>query len=499
MIIWLLHLLLVSSASAQEPVWQRVTRADGLDTNWVRDLYQGPDHRIVMGTSVGVFAWDGDRARRIDGGRIRTEIQRLERFGDGLVARDKRGRLWSIDGDRTRQVQANGVDLTARDMAWTDEGLVYVANDRSIWVLKPDESARQLLPSVHDARRVWRAPGGWIFATSEGWFRTQDGQTTSLKHRVFGSEDALVSSDGTVWLADGRGVWTLSGPGPPVLRLAMDRTRVALAERNQSVWAAGEVLARFSGTEVEQSWTAKDGYRGRGEALMVDHEGGLWAGSGQGAAYVAEPSLVRWAPKHGLADRAPRRMAWHQDALWVSHWNGFSAIRDGEVAVDEQVFSPSEPCADMQGSVWFIDTPTAQGGAPVLRSVANDDRRSWPVSSGRHFFEACHADENQEVWLTAGDRLLRAGAGQWTDAGPLPKPKARGTLRALHVHDGVASYSVDTAFCQMRVEELETAADWRCVDVGGDQHIMSIARDEHGQFWVVGTDDTVLVGGLDGW
>ena len=252
-----------------------------------------------IGTTEGLYCWAD--------GRLEGAVSGLPKAGIECLYADTDGSLWiSLDQAYGLYLHAPDGDLS-RPALGLPEGAIVKAllRDASsrLWVATRDHGAFRL-----DGGKLW---GG--VASGE------------LPERKI---NAVVSDpSGAVWLATDGGIWRDSGGSWENLSeregLANNLVEALLVDREGNVWAgtsrAG--LVKLSGSKV-LNFTAKEGLLpGAVNAVWADADGSIWIG-GDGGLSLLRGGSVRPSPESELLKgvRVRHIMRDSRGTLWISSY-----------------------------------------------------------------------------------------------------------------------------------------------------------------------------------
>ena len=310
-LLFLFLLLLPQTLSAQpEGNWSTpyrgYTTADGLPHENVLALAQGADHRLYVGTLLGLAVYNGEQFQAvsfpdsIDGSAVHELVS-----GSG-------GTVWvSVGGQHLVEMQGRWVVRTHSIPGSVEALLVrrdtlYAFTGASgYWTLGPDQ--KDLVHHPYSFPwRLWRAPG----------------DSTSAR----GIEDAVLSPTGTIWIVDGRrgpgrlqDDGTVSFAGVPEAEASRWWTQMRFVTPNTALLRRTDEVYRFhSGTGRIQRIVRAPGplstYRRSGATVFV-----------KGNARWRLPSHTRLPgfSELGLPVRSTNRtLVDHEGSLWLGTRDG---------------------------------------------------------------------------------------------------------------------------------------------------------------------------------
>lgn len=488
------------------------TLRDGAPTD-VYALAQGADGWLWLGTSVGLFRFDGVRFERF-------EPANGERLPSGNIS----ALLALTSGDLWIGLRFGGA-VVLRDGALT----TYAA-------------AEGLPPGTvfgfaqgHDGT-VWTA-------TTNGLARLRDGTWERLGPAWQGPEKFLqsifVDRSGTLWAVANSGVYALAKDDTAFRRQAMDVQHAALAQAPSGVlWVLDErhglrPLAS-SATAATATWLRPEG----SGALLFDRDGSLWAGNLEGLHRIvfangggmpapppAQPSIQQIGTPQGLSGDAVLSMLEDREGnLWVGTSGGLDRFRANHLT---QVTLPPRSlalalAAGDDGSIWLgsLDRNLAQldgrSGA-VLREypqVGAAVTCAWRDGDGALGFggpaglwrldrerfarivlpdgmpeagiQAAIRDAGGSLWIS----MVREGLyqqrpdGSWARNGDQPGlPRATPTTMALDAAGGIWFGYTQNRLARLHRGTVRTFAAADGLNVG---NVLAVHASRKGRLWIGG-------------
>lgn len=328
----LLALLLAADAGAQ-PVFDRLTRADGLPSDYVLAVHQDRWGFLWFGTDAGAVRWDGRRTQvfSIDDGLPHAYVRGFAETADGALWASTNGGAvrWTgaaWEAAEIPEALQNGVLSTDREgrLVVTTGGRLARKEGRRWRTTRWDVPDR--VPEVP----VLDVGGGRLLVSGlldqpRALLLTPEGDDTfrpswlALPPGLAGHEGIL-----SVFQAGDRWAGSVTGSSPVVfdLELAADGIRAASAPR------AGRAHRLLVGDDAALFALSRDGLFGvdpqsgitgpplldvHATSAVVDREGALWVGTfGRGVARLQSLGLV------ALTDRPALRVAVAGDAAWAT-------------------------------------------------------------------------------------------------------------------------------------------------------------------------------------
>ncbi|MCB0832965.1 MAG: tetratricopeptide repeat protein [Bacteroidetes bacterium] len=244
----------------------RLTKADGLVSNSVRDLAVDREHRVWIATDEGLSMYDG------------AKFKNFQRNDITLLTND----ITSVHVDNDQMIWAG-----------TSRGLVRIHGDR--WSLFDIKSTNQTLLSdkIQSIASDWR---GILWVGTERGLASFDGKSWAVYTRRANGlpedniRDVAVSEKGIVWVATDNGAGRLEGKKCSVYLdgWAVNRVAVDLIGR---CWAAtpDDGLIRMK-LGVEKTYKSGDGILANDvKDVQVDRFGNIWVAHKQGLQELTDP------------------------------------------------------------------------------------------------------------------------------------------------------------------------------------------------------------------
>jgi ligand-binding sensor domain-containing protein/signal transduction histidine kinase len=447
--------------------------ADGLPHNSVRQVVQGRDGYLWLGTPNGLVRFDGVRFtvfdRRNTPGMLDDEIQAL--------FEDAQGRIWF--GTRTGGV--GRLRAGAPSFLGIADGLI----GTNVYGIVQEPGGALWLGTTAGLTRL----GG----SGSRSFTVADGLTSnSVRVLLWDRSDRLwVGARGLNLFRDGRFV--------PVGDGVLDRRPTALCEdRHGNLWlGTADGLRRVRDGRVTLAGVPEELVRREIRALFEDRAGSLWIGTGdQGLFRLREGRLSSLTEAEGLSHNTVFAVREDREGnLWVGGRGGLERLKDPAVTLyTTEDGLPNDHIKvvfeDRRGDVW-IGTERGlvrhrHGRFQAWRGAPRLERASvWAI----------HEDRRGALWVgTRRDGLWRIDAGGVAHYG-VQDGLSADEVRVIHA-DARGDVWVGAGrglnvFRQGRLTTL-TAAD----GLAGEQ-FRAIAEDADGNLWF-GTDDAGLQRYRDG-
>ncbi|MEM1055793.1 MAG: two-component regulator propeller domain-containing protein [Bacteroidota bacterium] len=342
-----LAMLVGASGSRAQPVFERITRADGLPSNYVLAVYQDRWGFVWFGTDAGAVRWDGTRAQTFstDDGLPHSYVQGFAETADGT--------LWAATNAGVARRTETGWELVdspagrapVSKILSDSEGRLVIA--QADWIGRREEtgwralrradglgSRRAPLLDIGDGRLLvsgFRQPEVLVLSPEGDSFRADVVPIVGLDARP----DALVA----VYQTEA-GLFALQSSRSGVGSARLASLRLDLTQRRLLAGApvvvqggAGDLVshdgalyrANNGGLRRIDPVTGETGPRLISFSVRtsaVDREGGLWIGTfGQGAARLASTHLT------ALTDIPARRIAISGDEAWTFGGKGATLVR----------------------------------------------------------------------------------------------------------------------------------------------------------------------------
>ena len=413
---------------------------DGLLSTFIRAIVQTDDGYIWLGTTDGLFRFDGVRffpwhtknperrglgvvnalcAAR-DGslwvgteagivGRVRGENFVSVRSGEAVqaVLEDRDGTVWVAAGDRLLQIRPNQLSSTDAEVSLPSNLLSgpLQALDGSIWVSTEDGVERvaqnrltKMLPG-----RVWlsRDANGAVWATREdGLSEPVDGQSNF--HHMSGTLNVhtiLHDSRGTTWIG--------------TFDEGLFRVRPGDGKLEHWMQPAGLVDNSVS-------------------SLFEDREHNLWVGTRNGLQRLHDSKIKTLTSRDGLAsDEVVALASAANGTVWAATSRGVNRVDHGQRDLYLNGGKVTAIAADRLNRLWAATT------TGVVRLI-DGQPQSIPLSPELTHITAIAVDLREDVWLCDARRgLFRWSKGHIDDFSEEPLLQGKSFLSAEAVRVGV--------------------------------------------------------------
>ena len=405
----------------------------------IRSLAQDTRGTLWIGTDTGLFTYDGHRARPV--------VSPGSHFFKDIAA-GRNGDMWCLTSDgvllwREGQWKEIAVPAQAPLQVLTTDGDGRAWAGSAAGLLREDDDGA-LAPasgwSNGEVTALWIDESRDLYVAGRGvitrYARDRSIRTWSSKQGIPAERFSGIACDkgGRIWIHNERRLWALS----PDTDVVEERTELAAGsslirfaiDREGSVWISlsrGILELPASGAAhhfiVEKIGSIR--------ALLVDHEGSLWAGS-NGLFRVAGRGLFRvHSTENGLLDN--RIWSLHRDdagRLWAGSGKGLSrATASGwqpEPAVPRITVSSIVPAPS--GALWLAGASTK-----VFRyDPSTGALDSFPIQDAttNNVVYAIDVDRSGTMWAATSTGLFQGIqlGGDLQFARILPPPNQPGAL-----------------------------------------------------------------------
>ncbi len=494
--------MLQSGATAGLTAQDHLVRYFGADHGLlpadVRGLYQDPAGLLWIGTTAGMYRYDGREMRRWAGTALNGIVGLIRGGPSGtiIVGQSGAGEEFSL----FRLGAGSALPLPGPDGApLTDAFDAQVDSAGRLWVLQRSMLRRQ------DRAGAWSAfplttldagvpvvlrqhgADGLLLGTTQGlWRVTSTGGVEPLA-RGFYVVDALTTPDGRIIVLTAArevlevrpdGVRRLFDPRPhgisPLVR------PITLVARDGVLWIALDRFLIRLGPDGAASITGtRQGLPGGGP-LLVDQEGALWLGTFTGLYQYPEPETEIWSDRHGLLSTHSRFLVPMGDTIWVSGWQGLGLLHRVEghwqVATFPEFATNRYVVLDQQHHLW-----SALDDGLVEIHGRRVTRHPMPGA----LYDAAAARGGGQ-WLMLSTGLVHLAPGGETRAVPLapfrglpPGPSA------IHLEAGSITVSRGERVCQAPTSDslMPDAPVWHCDSLPGTVAVHRFVRMTDGSLW----------------
>lgn len=445
---------------------------DGVFTGQPTSITQTGDGYIWIGTTRGLFRFDGERFqlfRLSSGEQLTSEIRSL------LTAKD--GSLWLTSGALVEHLQGGSMAEFRRNGGDRRANRVVQALDGTIWAtysrlplgpalcrldgvsLKCLGTADGVSATAADAAAVavdgtlWYAGRGRLGQWNSGHVQVWSPTALQPESNLSAVQDLAASADGSMWvgMADKgvglglqhvvQGRWSsIKAPGFNSDQLSVS---IIKEDRAGSLWIGtdGDGLYRLRGEEVDH-YGVSNGLTGDSvTAIAEDGEGDLWVGTSEGLDKFRDLPVSTFSLQEGLKSATVDSVLAAADgSIWIGTRHFLEHLHDGSFS--------------------FVGR---ENGLP-----------------GEHVTSLMQ-DRSNRIWIGVGKRLYVYAAGKFTavdkpDGDPIGLPfsiaqDSSGTVWAINAYDRV--------LYRVTAEQVLDA-----VPVPGARLPIGLQADKHGGLWI---------------
>jgi signal transduction histidine kinase/ligand-binding sensor domain-containing protein/CheY-like chemotaxis protein len=304
--------LLAAVAPAQHYTFKTFGGSEGLTSPAVRCIFQDHTGFLWVGTSNGLFRYDGARFTRFgkNDGLPSTRIAALQQTPDGVIWVATQKGLARLTGSRFEPIAiaAKITFLSASVLALQPaSGSLFVATAQGLFVgsSHPADSAPLFAPALRGP--LAKAPVRMVY----------------------------VDRHATVWFAAGGKIYRLAGTGPVALQGREPPAAVwsaMLVDSQENLWLRSprRLVVRWHGTDrfvaADRSVPPSDGE----EPSLIEHAGRLMVPTSLGLAVRSGEAWSLLNESHGLAaDSVATAFEDREGSIWlglsgsgVTRWNG---------------------------------------------------------------------------------------------------------------------------------------------------------------------------------
>jgi ligand-binding sensor domain-containing protein/signal transduction histidine kinase len=527
----MLGLTLGASANALDPTsafteytaatW---THRDGLRSTFIRSIVQTADGYIWLGTTDGLFRFDGVRfvqwrtkeqhglgvvnalCAAHDGsllvgteagnvGRVRGEdfVSFKSQAAVQAILEVRDGTIWVAAGDHLLQYQSDRLSSTATEVSLPSNLLSGPLQDPtgSIWVSTEDGVERleqNRLTKILSAR-MWlsRDENGAIWATREdGMSEPVDARSGFLPMAGrLNIHTILHDSRGSTWIGTfGMGLFRF-GPGDGKLEhwtqsagLVNDSISSLFEDREHNLWVGTRNgLQRLHDTKIK-AFTSRDGLTGdEVVALASAANGTVWAATSQGVNRVDHGH-------HDLYLKGAKVIAIASDLqsrLWAGTATGVVRLTNGQpesIPLPPELTHITAIAVDTRDNVWLCD---AVRGLFRWSNAHTDNFSQEPLLHGKSILSA-EADSRGRLWFGlnhGGIVVFENGRFRaYADHDALPG----GSVTSIAADDeGAIWIGTETGLSRFDGSKFVT---WTSADGLPGDRVLWILSDHHGQLWV---------------
>jgi len=487
-----LSLLVVSAASGAERLQRKFDLERGLPFSEITSLAQDTRGFIWIGTTGGLFRYDGVEVRPWPRGTSRVPGARGLAAGPGgeVVFLAYTGTVYEVAGETTRPLQGpDGEPLIAEAPPVFDRsGQLWVATADRLWIRRPGPEWHEFPLAPFRPMTVFFpkvAEDGSVVVITDNAIWAVDGVSRADRlASMRGIQAAVVRADGSVVvLLRGSVVELRDGTRRELFRFGP--RPIDMVQRGRTLWIGYDSnLVALAPNRPPEILGPRENVAS-GAALLVDREGSLWVGTYRGLLQFPEPETVAFGDADGMSGNGVRRLALASDGIWADSWNGLNLLRKlGDSWRPESVpdTSTAAICATADGTLW-----TGHRGGFLER------RGGRFVSHPRpdlEFVDSCAAGAEGRVWMYGNLGLAVAGSGPMGST-----PRIVSEPAALRGEDGRVPLLEDSSgqlwlakgeeICHADAREAATgnAARWSCTRTEGVGRVTSLVELSSGSHW----------------
>jgi signal transduction histidine kinase/CheY-like chemotaxis protein/ligand-binding sensor domain-containing protein len=428
---------MAQASFAQRYSFKRYGPDQGLRTA-VNRLFQDREGFLWVGTSNGLFRYDGDRFQRfgVDEGLPASSIRDVRNSQDGTLWTVTTGGLARFRHNRFERVYTGLADKVEAlsDMGSDQQGTLYLGSKDGLLVAKPQPAG---LFRFHFADGVPKVPVQGIHVESDGtvWFGCGHNlcRLAEGRNEVFGRAQGLPEEHWSVIVRDHQGNLWVRGLERLYFRAAGAREFIArdeglapcsnfamdlIVDRSGTVMASTDLgVARWTGSKWEMIGSAQGLESDTVTSLLQDREGSVWIGLwGSGLSrWLGYGEWVSWTKADGIGnnlvwavrrERSGRMLIGTDNGLVRLDENGKSKptiwrTEDGLAANKVKSIAIAG-----DGAAWI---GTSTGGISRLDPITNRFR-NYGSKSGLSDprVVALYVDSENRLWATTAGGLFRS-------------------------------------------------------------------------------------------
>jgi signal transduction histidine kinase/sugar lactone lactonase YvrE len=399
---------------------------------YVAVLAQSPDGWLWVGSSTGLFRFDGERFERFPG-LLSSNISGLKVLPSGALWVGYRysGATEIKDGKIVKHYSFSGLAAgSAMDFGTDGKGRIWAATAGGLFLLKDGKFAA--------APAEMKAPTAiyQILNDKQGamWLRTENGiyrigadEAVCKLVQPWGWGYMVEAEDGSIWGSDGTrgGINLLQPPGdgkPTADWRTFKGSNSYLAfDKSGRLWTAREdgveMLEPGAGEHVAHHFGREQGLTGNsGTALLVDREGNIWIGTGGGLDRFRDNKVNRYAygGLPALGEALALGVA-SDGAVWTDHF----LLPDPATAPVR--YDPSPPTSENEMIALYVDpqgvqwSASSEGLARTEKKGAGFIRTAIPLPHLKEeiYVHDMSMDREGALWVTVGKTLYRWKDGKW--------------------------------------------------------------------------------------
>ena len=458
---------------------------DGLLSTFIRSIVQTADGYIWLGTTDGLFRFDGVRF-------FQWHTKSPERRGLGVVsalcaARD--GSLWvgteagivgRVQGENFVSVRSGAaVQAVLEDR----EGTVWVAAGDRLLQIRPDQlsstAAAVSLPSSLLSGPLQDLDGSIWVSTEDGVERLSKNRLTKmLSGRMWLSRDA----NGAIWATREDGLSEPADAQSDFHHISGKlNIHAILHDSRGTTWIGtfeeGLFRVRPGDGKLER-WTQAGGLVDNSvSSLFEDREHNLWVGTRNGLQRLHDSKIKTFTSRDGLASDEVVALASAEDGtIWAATSQGVNRVHHGQHDLYLKGANVRAIASDRQNRLW---AGTATG---VVRLI-DGNPQSIPVSPELTHITAIGVDTRDDVWFCDASRgLFRWSKGHIDDFSEEPLLKGKSVLSAEADSRGRLWFGLrDGGIVVFENGRFRAYSDHDGLPRGS---VNSIAADEDGAIWI---------------
>src|SRR5713101_6916177 len=367
----------------------RTTRVTGISDKKINCLLPVGDKELWIGTSKGLYRWNGTLLGRVELPRGLAGVQVL------TLLRDQDGNVW---GGTTRGL----LRINAAGVLFSDEGDF---GSGGINALFEDREGN-----------LWAGGGRGLERIRDGTFVTYTVAAGSPPYKQDGP--VYVDSENRTWFAPaGGGLYVMKDDRVQALKSSLLHKEViySITGRKNEIWIGTQHggLKRFeyrNGVIGGKTYTQANGLAENSVfAVYQSQDGAVWAGTlTSGVSKLKDERFVTYTTADGLASNTVSAILDTRDGtVWFATPNGLSALSRGHwttYAMQDGLPSNSVNCLfeDSAGVLW-IGTSRGLG---FFKSGRVQVPRDTPDSLREEAF-GMSEDKEGWLWIATSDHVLR--------------------------------------------------------------------------------------------
>jgi ligand-binding sensor domain-containing protein/signal transduction histidine kinase len=367
----------------------RTTRAKGVSEKKINCLLPIGDGELLVGTSKGLYRWNGTLLSRVKLPQALADVQVL------ALLRDHHGDVWAGTTRGLLRINASGVSVSDEG-GFESGGINALFEDRE--------------------GNLWAGGGRGLERIRDCTFVTYPLAAGSSPPKQDGP--VYVDSENRTWFAPaGGGLYVMKDGRTQAIKSSFLRDEVAysITGRKNEIWIGTQRggLKRFEyRNEVTggKTYTQANGLAENSVfAVYQGQDGAVWAGTlTSGVSKFKDGKFVTYTTADGLASNTVSAILDTRDGtVWFATPNGLSALSRGHwttYATEDGLPSSSVNCLfeDSAGVLWI---GTSRGLA-FLKSGRVQVPRDTPDSLREEVF-GMSEDKEGWLWIATSDHVLR--------------------------------------------------------------------------------------------